>query len=46
MNKLPRSLFCRFVGLFVTPYQQQSFKALMALFLRSDGRPEPARSLG
>lgn len=46
MNTHARVLFCTLVNLFVTPHQQQSFKALMALFLRGDGRPEPAHAAG
>jgi len=46
MNTHARVLFCTLVNLFVTPHQQQSFKALMALFLRGDGRPEPAHAVG
>lgn len=46
MNKHAQVLFCTLVNLFTTPHQQQSFRALMALFLRGDGRPEPAHAVG
>lgn len=46
MNKHARFLFCTLVDRFTTPYQQLSFKALMALFLRGDGRPQPAHASG
>jgi len=44
MNKHARGLFCTLIELFATPYQRDSFKALMALFLRADGRPHPSRA--
>lgn len=37
-------LFCRLQNLFATSYQRTSFKALLALFLRGDGRPHPSYS--
>ena len=40
MNQHARSLFCTLTALFTSSYQQQNFRALMALFLRADGRPE------
>jgi hypothetical protein len=44
MNQHAQALFCRLQTLFVTPYQRASFKALLALFLRGDGRPHPSYS--
>lgn len=39
MNQHAQQLFCTLQTLFATPYQKASFRALMALFLRGDGRP-------
>lgn len=39
MNHHARHLFCTLQTLFTTPYQQASFRALLALFLHADGRP-------
>lgn len=44
MNTHARSLFCTLVNLFATSYQRESFRALLALFLRGDGQPNPSRS--
>jgi hypothetical protein len=41
INEHARILFCRLQILFATPYQRESFKALLALFLKGDGRPHP-----
>jgi hypothetical protein len=46
MNNHARGLFCTLVGLFATSYQQESFKALMASFLKGDGCPHPSRASG
>jgi hypothetical protein len=46
MNTHARSLFCTLLELFATAYQRESFKALMALFLRADGHPHPSRASG
>lgn len=44
MNQHAQALFCRLQSLFATSYQKASFKALLALFLRGDGRPHPSYS--
>lgn len=44
MNNHARGLFCTLVSLFATSYQQESFRTLMALFLRGDGHPHPSRA--
>jgi hypothetical protein len=46
MNNHARGLFCTLVGLFASSYQRESFRTLMALFLRGDGRPQPSRASG
>lgn len=39
MNQHAQRLFCTLQTLFETPYQKANFRALLALFLRGDGRP-------
>lgn len=46
MNQHAQALFCTLQNLFATSYQRASFRALMALFLRGDGRPHPSYSHG
>ncbi len=46
MNQHAQQLFCTLQDLFATSYQRASFRALMALFLRGDGRPHPSYSHG
>lgn len=41
MNQHARTLFFKLRSIFATPYQRASFEALLALFLRGDGRPYP-----
>lgn len=44
MNQHAQALFCKLQSLFVTPHQRKSFQALLALFLRGDGRPHLSHS--
>ena len=46
MNHHARSLFCSLQTIFATPYQRTSFKVLLALFLKGDGRPHPHHAQG
>lgn len=46
MNHHARTLFCNLQTIFATPYQRESFKVLMALFLKGDGRPHPHHAHG
>lgn len=46
MNHHARTLFCNLQRLFASPYQRASFKVLMALFLKGDGRPHPHHAHG
>ena len=41
MNHHARTLFCNLQERFATPYQRTSFKVLLGLFLKGDGRPQP-----
>jgi hypothetical protein len=46
VNNHARGLFCTLVDLYASSCQQESFKVLMALFLRGDGRPHPTYASG
>jgi hypothetical protein len=46
MNRHAQALFCNLQQLFATPYQRTSFKVLLALFLKGDGRPHPHHAHG
>ena len=43
-NNHARTLFCALTELFSSPYQQASFRVLMALFLRAAGQPKLRRA--
>lgn len=41
MNNHAHHLYCQLQQLFTNPHHQSSFQALLALFLKADGRPQP-----